>query len=398
MIGKTLKNQYQIYDQIGEGSIAKVYVGRDTATNRIVAVKVIHPHLAAEGKFLEHFAHEARRIQQLSSEHVVEVYDFGMEGEACFIVLEFVQGWALSRLIKTHGVLGMEEALGICRQIALCLEEAEGNQIVHQDVRPANILVTWEGQAKLADYGITPSLLETGITLAEVGRSPDYMSPEQAEGQPLDIRTDVYSLGASLYEMLAGEPPYTGDSPVDIVMQHLRAPIPKVSDVREDASPELDALIAGCLAKKAPERFTPTELISAIEALLPPLPEAPRKRPVAPEAAVSETAILVSPSGREYIITGMVALIGRSDPRTGLRPDVDLSAEEYGRTVSRRHAFIKRSGTDWYIEANPRVRNPTLVNGEVVPREGQVLLQHGDVVQLGGVKLTFKLGAPEATA
>ncbi|MCX6033035.1 MAG: protein kinase [Chloroflexi bacterium] len=403
VIGKIIKGRYQIYDHVGDGAVASVYVGRDVNTNRIVAVKIIHPHLLADGKFLGCFEREARLMQQIRSEHVVQVWDCGTEPDMHYIVLEFVQGWSLAKIIKMRGSLPIEEGLDIARQIASALQQAEARQIVHRDVKPANILVDYAGCAKLTDFGIARSLMHTGTSSTGVLGTPNYISPEQADGLTVDIRADIYSLGATLYEMLTGDILYSGDSPIGVMMKHLRAPIPKVSEKQEAVPPAIDALVARCLAKKPAERFLPTELIAAIDVLSPPRASiatqpyvgtagaAGKPTPLPQLPGRPQRARLIGPAGHEYGVLGPVALVGRPDERTGAVPEVDLTREAGGTTVSRRHARVRFADGRWLLEPDPMANNPTFVNGKQVAKGAPVSLQDGDSVQFGAVKMTFQL-------
>jgi serine/threonine protein kinase len=290
MIGKTIANKYKIYEQIGEGAVAEVFMGRDLTTNRMVAIKVIRPHLVDEGKFVERFRREARVLAELDSPHAVQIYDYGTEGEISYIVLELIQGRVLSDIMEAEGPMEVDRALELVRQIAECLQAAQQKGIVHRDIKPANVMVTADGLVKVMDFGFARSAISKGLTATDVLGTPNYISPEQAEGKEVDTRTDIYSLGASLYELLTGEVPYKADTAIAVVLEHMTAPVPSVRSLRPDVPEAVDKITARCMAKEPRDRYqTPTELVRAIDAALgkriAPSPEPVRPaRVVQPEA------------------------------------------------------------------------------------------------------------------
>jgi serine/threonine protein kinase len=290
MIGKTIANRYKIYEQIGEGTVAEVFMGRDLTTNRMVAIKIIRPHLVDEGKFVERFRREAKVLADLDSPHAVQVYDYGTEGEISYIVLELIQGRVLSDIIEAEGPMEVDRALELVRQIAECLQAAQQKGIAHRDIKPANIMVTADGLVKVMDFGLARSAISTGLTATDVLGTPNYISPEQADGKEVDTRTDIYSLGASLYEMLTGEVPYKGDTPITVVLEHMSAPVPSVRSLRPDVTEAVDKIVARCMAKEPRDRYqTPAELVRAIGTALG-KHVAPPPEPVRPVRAVQPEA------------------------------------------------------------------------------------------------------------
>jgi serine/threonine protein kinase len=235
----------------------------------MVAIKIIRPHLVDEGKFLERFRREAKVLADFDSPYAVQVYDYGTDGETNFIVLELIQGRILSDIIEAEGPMEVDRALELTRQIAECLQAAQQKGIVHRDIKPANIMVTTDGLVKVMDFGLARSAISTGLTATDVLGTPNYISPEQADGKEVDARTDIYSLGVSLYEMLTGEVPYKGDTAIDVVLAHMTAPIPSVLSLRPDVSGAVDKIIARCMAKEPRDRYqTPAELVRATDAAL----------------------------------------------------------------------------------------------------------------------------------
>jgi serine/threonine protein kinase len=286
MIGKTIKGRYKIYDEVGEGAAGSVYLARDQEEARIVAVKVVHRHLTKDGQFMERFQREASilaELKEFESPHIVRLYDFGEEDGMVYIVTEFVEGRTLAEILAARGPLDIDEALVVARQVAECLEITSRKNIVHRDLKPANLMITPEGTVKVMDFGIARGLMYTGLTSTGVLGTPYYISPEQAEGgKDLDSRTDMYSLGVCLYQMLTGEPPYTGDSPVELIIQHVEAPIPSVRDKRPEIPLSVDEIVRRCMAKEVEDRYaTPADLIAAIDqALKGEVAEAVAKPPV----------------------------------------------------------------------------------------------------------------------
>jgi serine/threonine protein kinase len=286
MIGKTIKGRYKIYDEVGEGAAGSVYLARDQEEARIVAVKVVHLHLTKDGQFMERFQREASilaELKEFESPHIVRLYEFGEEDGMVYIVIEFVEGRTLAEILAVRGTLDVDQALDVVRQVAECLEVTSRKNIVHRDLKPANLMITPEGIVKVMDFGIARSLMYTGLTSTGVLGTPYYISPEQAEGRKdLDSRTDMYSLGVCLYQMLTGELPYTGESPMELILQHVEAPIPSVRDKQPGVPPSVDGIVRTCMAKEVRDRYaTPADLIAAIDqALKGEVAEAVAKPPV----------------------------------------------------------------------------------------------------------------------
>lgn len=303
MIGKIIRGRYKIYDTVGEGAAGSVYLARDQEEARIVAIKVVHSHLTKDGQFMERFQREANilaDLKEFESPHIVRLYEFGEEEGMVYIVTEFVEGRTLADILAARGPLDVDQALDVARQVAECLEVTSRRNIVHRDLKPANLMITPEGTVKVMDFGIARGLMYTGMTTTGVLGTPYYIAPEQAEGRKdLDVRTDMYALGVCLYQMLTGELPYTGESPIDLVIQHIEAPIPSVRDKRPEVPPAVDQIVRKCMAKKAEDRYaTPADLIAAIDEALqsevgavarPPAPS--KTRPPAFREDLAETPV-----------------------------------------------------------------------------------------------------------
>ena len=244
--------------------MADVYLARDRLLNRRVAVKVLSPTFAADPTFVERFRREARAAASLNHSNIVAVYDSGQEDGVSFIVMEYVNGRTLSELLRQHGTVPPMEAARIAADIADALEFAHRNGVVHRDVKPANVLITPEGAVKVTDFGIARA--ESSDTLTKTGNvlgTATYFSPEQAQGFDLDGRSDVYSLGVVLYEMLTGGPPFVADSPVSVAYKHVREePVPP-SRVKPDLPRALDRIVLTAMAKDVTQRYPSAQALRA---------------------------------------------------------------------------------------------------------------------------------------
>lgn len=268
MIGKVIKGKYNIMREIGSGTVSTVYVAMDLTTNEVVALKMMHAALTGEGQFLTRFRREAKLLEKLDSPYAVRLLDYGEEEGLNFIALEYVPGRALHQVLKNEGPLEVERALGIARQVAQCLAVAGAVGIVHRDLRPANVMVTSGDVVKVTDFGIAAGADLSRLSSTGILGTPHYLAPELAEGEQVDVRADVYSLGVILFEMLTGERPYDADDATSIVLKHRQEPIPSVRQLNEEVSAEVDRLIAKCLAKAPQERYLPLQLVRVISDLI----------------------------------------------------------------------------------------------------------------------------------
>ena len=243
---------------VGSGGMSSVYRAHDKVLERKVALKVLHATLADQDDCVERFRREAQMVAGLQHQNIVGVIDRGEEDGQPFIVLEFVSGRNLKQFVEREGPLSVERALELGMQIARGLAFAHENGYVHRDVKPQNVLLNDDGEAKVTDFGIARSLdVQHGVTqTGTVLGTSDYIAPEQAQGQRVDEHTDIYSLGIVLYEMLTGAVPFTGDNFVAVAMQHINETPPRVSEKRPDVPPRLDAAVARALAKQPDDRFS----------------------------------------------------------------------------------------------------------------------------------------------
>ncbi len=266
---RTFGGRYAVIERIGSGGMAEVYRARDELLGREVAVKVLSDRFARDRAFVERFRREAQLAANLNHPNIVSLYDFGTEGDTSFIVMELIEGRSLSDIIRAEGPLLPERAAEIAADVAKALNRAHEAGLVHRDIKPSNIMITTTGQTKVTDFGIARALASDGEqTMTQTGMvigTASYLSPEQAQGSPLDQRSDIYSLGCVLFEMLTGRAPFTGDSPLAIAYKHVREEPPRPSSVNGDVPSSLDAIALKAMAKDPDTRYsTARELESDI--------------------------------------------------------------------------------------------------------------------------------------
>ncbi len=295
--------RYELQDILGQGGMATVYRGYDPLMGREVAVKVLIPILARDPVFRTRFESEIRAVSKLEHPAIVPVYDAGEEEGYLYLVMRLMEDNLRNRL--QSGPLPFPEALAILQRIGSALEAAHRAGIIHRDVKPSNVLFDRYGAAYLSDFGIArlASLSET-LTGSQLMGTPTYMSPEQIEGRKdIDHRADVYALGILFFHMLAGQPPFQGETPSRVMFLHLTEPPPSILHYRPDAPPELQRVLEKALAKRPEDRFgSAMELVRAAEAALAPvlassegMPATPRY-PAGPRAPVGPTPAPVTPS------------------------------------------------------------------------------------------------------
>jgi serine/threonine-protein kinase len=260
--------RYRVDDRLGNGGMAIVYCGTDLLLRRRVAIKVLRDQFSSDDDFIKRFSYEAQAAAKLSHPNVVNVYDFGHEGDAYFIVMELVEGETLAAMLRGERRIPESVAIDYATQIAAGLAFAHRQGLLHRDVKPANILVTGDDVVKLGDFGIARAVSEhaTGVTQpGMVMGSVAYVSPEQAQGRELDARSDLYSLGVVLYQMVTGRLPFNGETPVAVALKHVSEPAPALDPVRDGVSPALASIVASLLQKNPADRFdSATELGRAL--------------------------------------------------------------------------------------------------------------------------------------
>ena len=223
MIGTILDNRYEIMEKIGEGGMAEVYKAKCNLLQRYVAIKVLKSQFYENEEFVEKFKDEALAIAVLSHDNIVNIYDIGNDKNLIYIIMEYVEGTNLKNFIKEARVMNYDKALDISVQIASALKCAHGKNIIHRDIKPHNILITTEGNVKVADFGIAKATTSSTITNSDrIVGSAHYISPEQAKGNVVDCKTDIYSLGVVMYEMVTGKVPFNADSPIAVALKHIQ--------------------------------------------------------------------------------------------------------------------------------------------------------------------------------
>jgi serine/threonine-protein kinase len=257
MVGEVLAGRYELEELVGTGGMSSVYRAHDRLLDRKVALKVLHEQYTEDPDYVERFRHEARSVASLSHPNIVTVIDRGEHEGRQFIVFEYVEGENLKRLIQRRGPAPVTTALELAIQIGRGLSFAHQQGLVHRDVKPQNVLLNGDGQAKVTDFGIARSLdVKHGMTqTGTVLGTSDYIAPEQAQGQRVDEHTDIYSLGVVLYELLTNEVPYPGENFVAVAMRHINEPPPSIRDKRPDVSPRLEAAVQCAMAKRQEDRF-----------------------------------------------------------------------------------------------------------------------------------------------
>jgi len=254
--GDVIAERYELEELVGRGGMSSVYRAKDRLLERTVAIKLLHEHYSRDDDYVERFRREARAAARLSHPNIVTVIDRGEADGRQFIVFEYIDGQNLKQLVESRGRLPVRTALELGIEIGRALAFAHESGLVHRDVKPQNVLLG-NGDVKVTDFGIARSgdvkqgLTQTGTVLG----TSDYIAPEQASGRPVSVLSDVYSLGVVMYELLAGEPPYTGDSFLAVAMRHVNDPVPSIASVRPDVPLRLDAALGRAMAKAPEDRF-----------------------------------------------------------------------------------------------------------------------------------------------
>ncbi|WP_026893906.1 Stk1 family PASTA domain-containing Ser/Thr kinase [Clostridiisalibacter paucivorans] len=262
MIGKLLGNRYEILEKIGGGGMALVYKAKCRLLNRYVAVKVLRPEFTNDEEFIDKFRKESQAAASLSHHNIVNIYDVGSEGSIYYIVMEYIKGKTLKKLINEKGKLEVNETIEISIQIAEALNHAHKNHIVHRDIKPHNIMVTDDGKIKVTDFGIARAATSSTVTnTSNVIGSVHYFSPEQARGGYTDAKSDIYSLGIVMYEMMTGRVPFQGESPISVALKHIQEDIIPPREIDKNVPENMERIIRKAVQKDQSLRYNSAEEI-----------------------------------------------------------------------------------------------------------------------------------------
>lgn len=260
LIGKTL-GQYTILEEAGRGGMATVYLAKQTSMNRSVAIKVLPPHFLHDPSFLERFKREVEVISHLEHPHILPIYDYGEAEGMPYIAMRFLGGGSMAQMIR-RGVPDLEELIRPMRQISQALDYAHMQGIIHRDLKPGNIMLDEDNNAYLSDFGIA-RVMGSDLTGSAIIGTPAYMSPEQANGMGIDGRSDIYSLGVVLFELITGREPYQAETPMALLLKHLNEPMPPARDFREGVPDSVEHVLTKATAKDPDERYSSTKELSA---------------------------------------------------------------------------------------------------------------------------------------
>ena len=254
--GTKINNRYSIIRTLGEGGMANVYLAYDTILDRNVAVKVLRGDLATDEKFVRRFQREALSASNLYHPNIVQIYDFDSEDGQYYIVMEYVEGKTLKQLLKRRGSLTITEVIDIMSQVTDGMAHAHDSYIIHRDIKPQNIMILDNGMIKITDFGIAMALNSTQLTQTNsVMGSVHYLPPEQAAGKGSTIRSDIYSMGILMYELLTGQVPYKGDNAVEIALKHLKEPLPSIRKILPELPQSIENIILKATAKNPQNRY-----------------------------------------------------------------------------------------------------------------------------------------------
>ena len=264
-IGQIIKERYEILEVLGEGGMAFVYKAMDTQLERFVAIKTLKPNYVNQETFVERFRREAKTAANLNHPNIVQIFDWGIEEEP-FFVMEYIEGNTLTSIIAKNRTISLSDVLFIGAQVASGLQAAHQKGLVHRDIKPGNIMITPDGKVKVTDFGIV-SLQNEESDITKTGSilgTASYISPEQAQGKPVSIESDLYSLGTVLYELIAGKPPFSGESPISTATKHLTDKPEKLSNFRKDIPKGVENAVLKLLEKSTFDRFKSAEDLRAV--------------------------------------------------------------------------------------------------------------------------------------
>jgi len=264
---KDLLSKYEVQEKIGEGGMGIVFKANQKSMNRTVALKILSPKYSAKQRFVDQFIKEARAAGALNHPNIIQVHEVGTENDIHYFSMEYVEGATCMQVLRDQGPFKIGEALEVIRQTAKALEYAHSQRLIHQDIKPDNIMIGPNNQVKLADLGISKTFdeVESEEGPKRVMGTPHYMAPEAALGKKIDHRVDIYALGATLYHLLTGKTPYNGTSATEVLKAHVMDPLPAIEDLNPDVPPDVCALVERLVAKKADDRYqTAAEIVEEV--------------------------------------------------------------------------------------------------------------------------------------
>ncbi|MBQ6314197.1 MAG: Stk1 family PASTA domain-containing Ser/Thr kinase [Mogibacterium sp.] len=267
MSSRLLSGRYELLEKIGDGGMAVVYKGKDRLLNRFIAIKILRPEFTKDATFVENFKRESQAAAGLTHPNIVGVYDVGREGNINYIVMELIEGRTLNAIIEDEAPMDYKKVIDISKQVASALRIAHKNKIIHRDVKPHNIMITNDGVVKLADFGIARAVNDATLsTGSKIVGSVHYFSPEQARGNYVDERSDIYSLGIVMYEMLTGQVPFDGENPVTVALKHINEEIRPPSELVDGIPPALERCVMKATNKYQTNRYSSAdELIEELD-------------------------------------------------------------------------------------------------------------------------------------
>ncbi|WHX47540.1 Stk1 family PASTA domain-containing Ser/Thr kinase [Paenibacillus woosongensis] len=402
MIGHELGGRYQIIERIGGGGMALVYKAHDVLLNRNVAIKVLRQQFVNDEEFIRRFRREAQSAASLSHPNVVSVYDVGQEDDIHYIVMEYVEGQNLNEIIKERAPLQVDEAIRIASQIADALDHAHHNQIIHRDIKPHNILIGRNGRVKVTDFGIARAVTSTTITqTGSVVGSVHYFSPEHAKGVATGEKSDLYSLGIVLYQMLTGRLPFLGESPISVALKHLQEHFEEPRSVNPMIPQSVENIILKSMRKNPGERYqSAKEMLVDLETCL--LPERRMESKLVFDDGDDEDSTRIVPAIRPQM--GGSAARGGSKLSRESQADEDRDEAKKGTSFWSKPVLwvsltvlllVAMAGVVWYVNKTftvPDVTVPSVLN--LNEADATKALQDKGLA-VGDVKREYKEGFDE---